>query len=98
MGQGVTNLHCHFHLPFPVFMNVLLDGAPEEFLVLPLLIPILLRVPIHDFPILVQFCIQDVTVGDVMAVRSKFGINKGWCGSEDNVVDSLDDAGRFIPG
>ena len=53
VGQGCPNLNCTFHRYLPGVWNVLIGGAPEEFLHLPLLPPILLGVPIHTFPILV---------------------------------------------
>ena len=77
VGQGGSNLYRPFHRPLPGVRNVLLDGAPEEVLRLPLLLPVLLGVPIHAFPILIRFRRRDVSVDDVMAVRGKIGINEG---------------------
>ena len=76
VGQGGPNLHCPFHCPLPGIRNVLLYGYSEEFLCLPLLLPVLLRFPIHAFPILVRFCHQDISVDYMMAVRVEVWINE----------------------
>ena len=89
MGQGVPNLYCPFHHPLPGIWNVLLNGDPEEVLRLPLLLPVLLGVPIHALPILVQFHCWDVSGDDVMAIRGELGINEGGHVAEENFAGIL---------
>ena len=75
VGQGGPNFQCTFHHPLPGFCNILLEVVPYKDLCLPLLLPILLGLTIHAFPILVWSCCQGVSVDDMMTVRGNVGIN-----------------------
>ena len=86
VGRGGPDVHCPFHHPLHGFCSILLYGYPEEFLRLLLLIPVLLGVPTHAFPIL------------VMEVRGEVVINEGGHGADNGVVGSLDAAIGLISG
>ena len=96
--QGGPNFHFPVHRPLPSVSNVLLGGAPEEFLCLSLLLAVLLVVSINAFPILTLFHLRDVSVDDIMTVRGEAGINEGGHGAEENVAGILDAASGLVPG